>query len=97
MNAAEIEEAISALVEQPFDQAGFPFAFLDAFGNKEATIDKLKKGASNKSDIERRVLHCKNAEFDSMNDEISHFQPDVNKLTELRRSEDLFKTLKARF
>ena len=44
MNAAEIEEAISALVEQPFDQTGFPFAFLEAFGNKEATIDKLKKG-----------------------------------------------------
>ena len=97
MNAAEIEEAISALVEQPFDQAGFPFAFLDAFGNKEATIDKLKKGASNKSDIERRVLQCKNSEFGSMNDEISHFQPDVNKLTELCRSKDLFKTLKARF
>ena len=97
MNAAEIKEAISALVEQPFDQAGFPFAFLDAFGNKEATIDKLKKGASNKSDIEPGILQCKNSEFDSMNDEISHFQPDVNKLTELRRSEDLFKTLKARF
>lgn len=97
MNAAEIEEAISALVEQPFDQAGFPFSFLEAFGNKEATIDKLKKGASNKSDIERGVLQCKNSEFDSMNDEISHFQPDVNKLTELCRSEDLFKTLKARF
>ena len=97
MNAAEIEEAISALVEQPFDQAEFPFSFLEAFGNKEATIDKLKKGASNKSDIERGVLQCKNSEFDSMNDEISHFQPDVNKLTELCRSEDLFKTLKARF
>ena len=97
MNTVEIEEAISGLVEQSFDQAGFPFAFLEAFGNKEATIDKLKKGVSNKSDIKRGVLQCKNSEFDSMNDEISHFQPDVNKLTELRRSEDLFKTLKARF
>ena len=97
MNAVEIEEVISSLVEQPFDQAGFPFAFLDAFGNQEATIDKLKKGASNKSDIKRGVLQCKNSEFDSMNDEISHFQPDVNSLTELYRSEDLFKTLKARF
>ena len=72
-------------------------SFLEAFGNKEATIDKLKKGASNKSDIERGVLQCKNSEFDSMNDEISHFQPDVNSLTELYRSEDLFKTLNARF
>ena len=84
-------------MEQPFDQAGFPFAFLEAFGNKEATIDKLKKGVADKSYIERGVLQCKNSEFDSMNDEISHFQPDVNKLTELRRSEDLFKTLNARF
>ena len=85
MNTVEIEEAISGLVEQSFDQAGFPFAFLEAFGNKEATIDKLKKGASNKSDIKREVLQCKNSEFDSMNDEISHFQPDVNSLTELCR------------
>ena len=97
MNVAEIEEAISALVEQPFDQTGFPFAFLEAFGNKETTIYRLKKGASNKSNIERGVLQCKNSEFDSMNDEISHFQPDVNSLTELCRSEDLFKTLKTRF
>ena len=94
MNAAEIE-AISALVEQPFDQAGFPLAFLDAFGNKEATIDKLKTGASNKSDIDRGVLSSK-TEFDSMNDEIV-ISTDMNKLTELCRSEDLFKTLKARF
>ena len=85
MNTVEIEEAISGLVEQSFDQAGFPFAFLEAFGNKEATIDKLKKGASNKCDIKRAVLQCKNSEFDSMNDEISHFQPDVNSLTELCR------------
>jgi hypothetical protein len=34
MNAVEIEEAISALVEQAFDAAEFPFAFLQAFGNK---------------------------------------------------------------
>ena len=97
MNAPEIEEAISALVEQPFDQTGFPFAFLESFGNKQTIIYRLKKGASNKSNIERGVLQCKNSEFDSMNDEISHFQPDVNSLTELCRSEDLFKTLKTRF
>jgi len=60
VNAVEIEEAISALAEQPFDQAGFPFAFLDAFGNKKATIDKLKKGDANKSDIERGVLQRNN-------------------------------------
>ena len=49
MNAVEIEQAISALAEQPFDTAEFPFAFLQAFGNKETTIKRLRKGESNKS------------------------------------------------
>jgi hypothetical protein len=51
MNAVEIEEAISALAEQPFDAAEFPYAFLQAFGNKETTLKRLRKGESNKSDI----------------------------------------------
>lgn len=56
MNAVEIEEAVSALAEQPFDAAEFPFAFLEAFGNKATTIKKLRSGASNSSDIEGGVL-----------------------------------------
>ncbi len=51
MNAVEIEEAISALAEQPFDADEFPYAFLQAFGNKETTLKKLRGGASNKSDL----------------------------------------------
>lgn len=51
MNAVEIEEAISALAEQPFDGGEFPFGFLQAFGNKEAVIKRLRAGASNKSDV----------------------------------------------
>jgi len=51
MNAVEIEEAISALAERPFDAGEFPFAFLQAFGNKETTIKRLRKGESNKSDL----------------------------------------------
>jgi hypothetical protein len=51
MNAVEIEEAISALAEQAVDAAEFPFAFLQAFGNKETTIKRLRKGESNKSDL----------------------------------------------
>lgn len=51
MNAVEIEEAVSALAEAPFDAAEFPFAFLLAFGNKETTIKKLRAGASNRSDL----------------------------------------------
>lgn len=51
MNAVEIEEAISALAEQRFDAAEFPFAFLQAFGNKETTLKRLRKGETNKSDL----------------------------------------------
>ncbi len=51
MNAVEIEQAITDLAEQPFDRANFPYSFLEAFGNKETTIRKLRAGASNKSDI----------------------------------------------
>lgn len=51
MNAVEIEQAITDLAEQPFDRANFPYAFLEAFGNKETTIKRLRAGASNKSDL----------------------------------------------
>ena len=51
MNAVEIEEAVSALAERPCASAEFPFAFLEAFGNKATTIKRLRTGASNRSDM----------------------------------------------
>ena len=51
MNAVEIEQAITDLAEQPFDASNFSYAFLEAFGNKETTIKRLRAGASNKSDL----------------------------------------------
>ncbi len=51
MNPVEIEQAITGLAEQPFDAAEFPYAFLEAFGNKATTIKRLRAGASNKSDL----------------------------------------------
>lgn len=54
MNAVEIEEAITSLAEQEFDSANFAFAFLEAFGNKQTTIKRLKsekKGCTNASDL----------------------------------------------
>ena len=56
MNAVEIEEAVSKLSEAAFDAAEFPFAFLEAFGNKPATIKQLRSGHSNKSDVDGDVL-----------------------------------------
>jgi hypothetical protein len=56
LNAVEIADAISRLAEQPFEAAAFPYAFLEAFGNKETTIKRLKTGNTNQSDIEGGVL-----------------------------------------
>ncbi len=67
MNAVEIEEAVSQLAEASFDAAEFPFAFLEAFGNKPTTIKKLrstaKSSTSNHSDLggvlQRNHIHIK--------------------------------------
>ena len=63
MNAVEIEEAVSALAGEPFDPGEFPFAFLEAFGNKQTTIKRLRAGATNRSDVggvlQRSNIHIK--------------------------------------
>jgi len=51
MNAVEIEEAVSELVVQPFDRDEFPFQFLSAFGAKDTSLKRLRKGDSNQSDV----------------------------------------------
>ncbi|MFJ2680799.1 class I SAM-dependent DNA methyltransferase [Pseudomonas sivasensis] len=51
MNAVEIEQAITDLAGQPFNRVEFPYAFLQAFGNKETTLKRLRSGATNKSDL----------------------------------------------
>ena len=63
MNAVEIEAAVSALAERPFEGGAFPFSFLQAFGNKATTIKRLRSGASNRSDLggvlQRSNIHIK--------------------------------------
>ncbi|MFN5396318.1 MAG: type IIL restriction-modification enzyme MmeI, partial [Pseudanabaena sp.] len=65
MNAVEIEEAVSRLAEAPFDESEFPFAFLEAFGNKSTTLKRLRseQGSSNQSDVggvlQRNNIHLK--------------------------------------
>jgi hypothetical protein len=51
VNAVEIEQAVTDLAEQPFDADNFPYAFLEAFGNKATTLKRLRSGTSNKSDL----------------------------------------------
>lgn len=60
MNAVEVEQAISELAEQSFDAAEFPYSFLEAFGNPATTIQRLRNGSSNKSDIPNGVLQRNN-------------------------------------
>ena len=51
MNAVEIADAVEELAKQEFNADEFPYDFLTAFGNKPATIKRLRKGDTNKSDI----------------------------------------------
>ncbi|HEX8237660.1 MAG TPA: DNA methyltransferase [Abditibacteriaceae bacterium] len=60
MNAVEIADAVSDLFQKPFDPAEFPFAFLEAFGNKETTLKRLRNGQSNASDVTGGVLQRNN-------------------------------------
>ena len=80
MNAVEIEQAVSELAEAPFDAEEFPYAFLEAFGNKSTTLKKLRSGTTNKSDLggllQRNNIHIKVCSSGGVG----------NALTELRNS-----------
>ena len=60
MNAVEIEEAVSDLAAAPFEAAEFPFVFLTAFGNKAVTMQRLRAGSGNASDVAGGVLQRNN-------------------------------------
>jgi len=75
MNPVEIEEAISDLAIQSFDEVEFPYAFLEAFGNKTTTIKRLRSGASNKSDLggvlQPNNIHIAIAERDKVTEQLA--------------------------
>lgn len=61
MNAVEIEEAVSKLVEEPFNTAEFSYAFLEAFSNKTATIQRLHsvgKNSTKKTNVTGDGIHA---------------------------------------
>jgi len=60
VNAVEIEEAVSELASVAFDASEFPFAFLTAFGNKPVTVQRLRAGSGNASDVAGGVLQRSN-------------------------------------
>jgi hypothetical protein len=60
VNAVEIEAALSDLATEPFDRDEFAFSFLAAFGNKETTIERLRRGDSNTSDTPGGILQRNN-------------------------------------
>jgi len=70
LNAVEIEEAVSNLAGLPFDVEEFPYAFLEAFDNKETTIRRLRSGATNRSDqggvLQTNNIHIKVCEPDTV-------------------------------
>ncbi len=92
MNAVEIEQAITELAEQLFDASEFPFAFLEAFGNKATTIKKLRSGASNKSDIDGVLqanhIHLKTCDTGQVPDTLTALRG--SKATETRRNKVRF-------
>jgi hypothetical protein len=90
MNAVEIEEAVTQLAAQPFDSAEFPYVFLQAFGNKETTIKRLRSGTTNKSDV-GGVLQTNNIHI-----AVAPVGDVTNKLLALKNSPTTTKT-KARF
>ncbi|QZN94619.1 hypothetical protein [Symbiopectobacterium purcellii] len=51
MNAVEIEQVITKLVEQPFYLVNFSNVFLEAFGSRVATIKRMISKASNRFNL----------------------------------------------
>lgn len=60
MNPVEIEQAVEVLSQAIFEPQEFAFSFLEAFGNKETTIKKLRSGSTNSSDVKNGVLQRNN-------------------------------------
>lgn len=91
MTAVEIEEAVSGLAARPFNASEFPYDFLAAFGNKETTLAKLRRGASNASDVTGGVLQRSNIHI------LASTKGDVGEMLTALRESTKTKQLKAKF
>jgi hypothetical protein len=75
VNAVEIEQAVSELFAEPFNAVEFSYTFLQAFGNKETTLKKLRTGDTNKSDVggvlQRNNIHLAVAPLGHVSDTLT--------------------------
>ena len=78
MNAVEIAEAVAELVEEPFKPEEFPYSFLAAFDNPPATIDRLKSGTTNNSDVggvlQRNNIHILSSDTGRVGDALKELR-----------------------
>ena len=92
MNAVEIEQAISDLAEQDYDSAEFPYAFLECFDNSAARSKKLRKGTSNKSDVDGVLqsgsIHIKTCAVGEVPDTLEELK--ASKATQTKRNKVRF-------
>lgn len=63
MNPTEIYDALSDLTSQPYDASAFPYEFALATDAAKATVDRLRKGATNRSDLSGGVLLSRRFHF----------------------------------
>ncbi|WP_170787796.1 DNA methyltransferase [Ruegeria lacuscaerulensis] len=92
MNAVEIEQAISELADHPYDAKEFPYAFLECFDNSAARSKKLRKGTSNKSDMDGVLqsgsIHIKTCDHGQVPETITSLKE--SKATQTKRNKVRF-------
>lgn len=92
MNAVEIEQAISELADLPYDRSEFPYAFLECFDNSASRSKQLRKGTSNKSDVngvlQTGSIHLKTCDVGQIPETLSALKS--SKATQTKRNKVRF-------
>ena len=56
MNTVKTESIVSGLATKPLEPIEFPFALQEVFGSKNTTLNRVRKGESNASDVPKAFL-----------------------------------------
>ena len=91
MSLSEIETKLNEVINN-LDEVNFIFDFLDAYNQPKATINRLKKGDYNKSNIKNELIWSKKIHFKKINNnEDVHFIIDeIQKSDEVRKNKIRF-------